>query len=174
MVAGVIVLVASVPVITLPLALALGVRHLRRYLLAESHGLGEVVADLRQGLLPSLVVGLVTLLLTAALAADVLLAGSGLLPGGRAVVVAGWVGLAVVGTVLVVAARLWSPADGWRVALRAVPSELGGDPVGAVYAAVAVGFVALLTWQLPPLLLPGLGLLVFASLAVPERLVARG
>lgn len=172
--AGGIVLLVAVPVVTLPLALALGVRHLRRYLLAEAHGPGEVLADLRRGLLPSLVVGLATVLLAAALALDVALGTDGVLPGGRVVVVAGWVGLALLGTVLVVAARTWSPEDGWRPALRAVPQELAADPVGAGYVAVAVGFVALLTWQLPPLLLPGLGLLVFASLAVPERLVARG
>ncbi|SDD21730.1 hypothetical protein SAMN04489747_0464 [Auraticoccus monumenti] len=174
MVAGVVVLLVALPLITLPLALALGVRHLRRYLLAESHGVGEVLADLRQGVLGSLLVGLVTLLLGTALALDVALGTAGVLPGGRVVVVAGWVGLAVLGTVLVVAARAWSPATGWRAALRAVPQELGTDPVGACYVAVAVGFVALLTWQLPPLVLPGLGLLVFASLAVPERLLARG
>ena len=174
MVAGVIVLLVAVPVITLPLALALGVRHLRRYLLAEAHGLSEVLADLRRGLLGSLVVGLVALVLSAALALDIVLGTDGVLPGGRVVVVAGWVGLALLGTVLVVAARVWSPEGGWRTALRAVPHEIGADPVGACYVVVAVGFVALLTWQLPPLLLPGLGLLVFASLAVPERLVARG
>ncbi len=173
MVTGLLVTLVALPVITLPLALAVGFRHLRRYLRAEDHGVREVWDDVVHGLLPSLLVGLGLVVVSLVLALDIVLGGAGVLPGGTVVVVVGWAVAAVTAVGLVVAARSWDPATGWRRALRGVPEELAADPVGALYVLAAVVFVGVITWQLAPLLVPGLGMLVFAALAVPERLVAR-
>lgn len=169
---GLLVFVVAVPVVTLPLALAAGTRHLRRYLLAEDSGLALFWRDVRAGLPGGLLVGLTALAAVGILALDLALASSGALPGGMIVGVAGWIGLAVVALGISVTARTWDPATGWKRAIRAARREMKADMVGMLYLLIACGFVVLVTWQLPPLLLPGLGVLVLAILAVPERRTA--
>jgi len=169
LVVGALVTVASIPLVTVPLALALGSRHLRRYVRAEDTSASAVLAELRRGLLPSLVVGLVVVLLTALLVLDLALAVDRVLPGAEVVLVLGVLGALALALAVLTGASRWDPATGWRAALRAVPAAVRDDPGGAVYLLVAAAFVGVVTWQLPPLVLPGLGLLVFAMVAVPER-----
>lgn len=169
---GLVVFVVAIPVVTLPLALAAGTRHLRRYLLAEDSGMALFWRDVRTGLPGGLLVGLCALAAVGILALDLALAFSGALPGGAIVGVVGWIGLAAVALGISVTARTWDPAEGWKRAITAARRELQADMVGALYLLIACGFVVLVTWQLPPLLLPGLGVLVLAILAVPERRAA--
>jgi hypothetical protein len=168
---GILVFAVALPVITLPLALAAGTRHLKRYLLAEDSALSLFWRDVRAGLAGGLLVGAGMLLGVGVLALDLALASAGLLPGGEVVAVAGWAGLGVLALWLCAAARAWNPATGWRTAVIAGFLSLRTDLVGALYLLIACGFVVLVTWQLPPLLIPGLGLLVLAILATPERRV---
>lgn len=165
---GVIVAVASVPLITVPFALALGHRHLRRYLAAEDSGWGALLRDARH-VLRSLPLGLAALVLAAALAVDLALAIDAVVPGAPIVGLAGCAGVALLVLALVTAAREWSPETGWRAALRSLPAIWRADLAGVLYVIAAAGFVVVVTWQLPPLVVPALGCLVFASLAVPER-----
>ena len=106
---GLLVTIAGLPIVTLPAALAAGIRHLRRYVAAEASPAAWFWQDVKKALPGGLVVGFAGLVLTLLLLLDIDLARSGALPGGGAVEIVGWVGLAVVAVALLAAAGAWSP-----------------------------------------------------------------
>ena len=166
---GLLVTVVSLAVITLPAALAAGIRHLRRYVAAEGSRSTLFWADVRAAIVPGLAVGAGALALTGILLLDIDLARSGFLPGGAVIEVIGWLGLAVIAVALLTAAGAWTPEHGWRGALRAVPGLVRADVPGALYLAVTAAFVVIATWALVPLLIPALGCAALAVVAVPQR-----
>ncbi|WP_210479861.1 hypothetical protein [Naasia sp. SYSU D00948] len=166
---GMLIAVVALPVVTLPAGLAAGVRHLGRYLRAEDSRLSLFWRDVRAGILGGIGVGAATLVLVLILLADLLLASSGAIPGGPVIMAVGWLGLAAVAVALCLAAGAWRPRLGWAGAVRRVPRQLSRDPAGALYLAAAVGVTAVVTWQLVPLLVPALGCVALAIVAVPRR-----
>ncbi len=169
LVIGVLVTLVGLAVVTLPIALAAGIRHLRRFVAADDSGLRLFWDDVRRGIAPGAVVGLVAAAAVLILALDIDLARSGFLPGGVVVEIVGWAGLAVVAVALLVAAQQWTPELGWRAAVRAVPASVAADPAGAAYLLTAAGLVAFLTLILVPLFPAALGCALLAAVAVPER-----
>jgi len=170
---GLLMMIAGLAIVTLPAALAAGIRHLRRYLSAEASPAREFWLDVRRALPGGLVVGFAALVLALILALDIDLAGSGVLPGGAAVAVVGWVGLVVVAVALLAAAGAWTPERGWRGAIRVVPAVVAGDVRGALYLAATGVFVGIATWALVPLIIPALGCAALAVVAIPARRRAR-
>jgi hypothetical protein len=170
---GLLVTLVSIPVITLPVGLAAGIRHLRRVVAAEDSRSRLFWRDVRAAL-PGAAFGLVVLVLSLVLLLDIDLSRTGMLPGGVVVEVVGWAGLAAVSLALLAAASSWTPEKGWRAALRAVPALVRADVVGAAYLVMAAGFVVVVTWALPPLLLPALGCAALAVVAIPSRPGAQG
>ncbi|MDY0908446.1 hypothetical protein [Microbacterium sp. CFBP9034] len=166
---GLLVTVAGLAIITLPAALAAGIRHLRRYLDAEASPARLFWRDARTALPGGLVVGLAAVVAAGVLALDIHLASSGALPGGPAVAVVGWAGLVVGAVVLLAAAGAWTPETGWRSAVRGVPAAIAADPRGGLYLAATAVFVGVATWTLAPLLIPALGCAVLAVVAIPTR-----
>ena len=167
---GILVTGLSLPIVTIPLAFAAGTRHLRRFVRGESSSMALVWQDLApRNLLRSLPVGLAFAVAIAVLAADLVLGNAGIVPGAGMVLVVGWLGLAVVATTVLTAARLWEPDRGWLAALRGCWVEWRSDPVGVIYMLAGVVFVGVVSWQLLPLVVPGIGCLVLAVLALPER-----
>lgn len=166
---GLLVTLVALPVVTLPVALAAGIRHLRRYLNAEDSRLVFFWKDARAAALGGLVVGAIAAVAAVFLVLDLALAASGALPGGPFIAVVGWVGLAAVALGMLSAAAAWTPALGWRGAVRGVPGAIAGDPAGSLYLLSAVGFTGVVTWALPPLIIAGLGCAVLAAVAVPAR-----
>lgn len=166
---GLLVALVGLVVVTLPAALAAGIRHMRRFIAGEDSAVAHFWTDVRAALPGGTVVGLVAVVATAILLLDVDLARSGFLPGGVLVEVVGWSGLAVTAVVLLTAAGLWTPRLGWRDAVRAVPRAIAADVAGAAYLVATAVFVVVVTWALPPLLLPALGLAALAAVAIPER-----
>ncbi|MFT4156743.1 MAG: hypothetical protein QM630_02275 [Microbacterium sp.] len=166
---GLLMALVALPVVTLPIALASGIRHLRRFIAAEDSRVAFFWADVRAGLLRSLGIGISVTILALVLAADIELANSGALPGGAIIVVVGWVGLLVLTVALLVAAGEWEPKRGWRAAFRAVPRIVRADVVGALYVAATAVFVGVVTWMLAPLVIAGLGCSALAVVAIPAR-----
>ena len=166
---GLLVLVVGALVVTLPVALAAGIRHLGRYVAAEDSRLGLFWRDVRAGLVGGAVVGLVALVIAAVLGVDILLARTGMLPGGVVIEAVGWTGLAALAVALLVAAGAWEPSAGWRQAVRDVPAIIRGDVRALAFYVAAVALVVILTWMLPPLLPAALGCAVLAVVAVPHR-----
>jgi len=170
---GLLIAVAGLLVVTLPAALAAGIRHLRRYVNAEQSHTRTFWTDWRTALPGGLVVGLAATVIAVVLALDIVLANTGALPGGPIIGVVGWAGLAVLAVALLVAAGAWTPESGWRTAVRGIPSALATDPVGAVYFAVAAVLTGVVTWMLAPLIIAGLGCSAFAVVAIPARRTRR-
>lgn len=171
---GLLIAVVSLGIVTLPIALAAGIRHLRRFVAAEGSQTALFWEDIRVGILPSLVVGVPAMLIGAVLTVDVVLAGSGMLPAGEVVGVVGWAGLVALATALLLAAGAWSPSRGWVAAVRAVPAIVRADAAGAAFIAAAAVFVGVVTWALIPLFIPGVGCAALAVVAVPVRRRRRG
>lgn len=166
---GLMMTVVALGVVTLPIALAAGIRHLRRFVAAEDSRAGLFWEDVRAGILSSLVVGVPAAVIAAVLTIDVLVAGSGALPGGQVIAVVGWAGLLVLSVALLAAAGAWSPSLGWIGAVRAVPSVVRADAAGAAYLAAAAVFTGVVTWALAPLFIAGIGCAALAVVAVPAR-----
>ena len=166
---GMLVAAGGLAVVTLPAALAAGIRHLRRYVDAEASHARTFWQDYRRALPGGLVVGAVGVALALLLVLDIDLAGFGALPGGPAIAVVGWAGLVATAVALLTAAGSWTPELGWRAAVRNVPSAVAADPIGAVYLAAAAVLAGVVTWMLFPLILAGLGCAAFAVVAVPAR-----
>ena len=167
---GLLITIAGLPIITLPAAIAAGIRHLRRYIHAEQSHASAFWADWRQALLPGgIVVGTAAALLSAVLIIDVQVAGSGALPGGTAIAVIGWAGLVITATAVLLTASAWTPETGWRAAISAALRNAASDPIGTLYLAVAAVLVGVVTWMLIPLVLAGLGCAAFAAVTVPVR-----
>ncbi|MFJ4015637.1 hypothetical protein [Microbacterium sp. NPDC090014] len=166
---GLLMTIIALGVVTLPIALAAGIRHLRRFVAAEDSRTALFWDDVRTGILPSLRVGVPAALIAAVLTVDVVLAGSGALPGGEIIAVIGWAGLLALAVAVLLAAGAWSPATGWTAAVRAVPGMITADAAGAAYIAAAAVFTGVVTWALAPLFIAGIGCAALAVVAVPGR-----
>ncbi|MFI8632727.1 hypothetical protein ACIGEP_09045 [Microbacterium sp. NPDC077663] len=169
LVVGLLVLLVAALIVTLPVALAAGIRHLGRFIAAEDSRLGLFWRDVRAGIAGGSVVGLVAVVIAAVLGVDILLARTGTLPGGVVVEAVGWAGLAALSVALLVAAGAWGPVSGWREAVRSIPGIVRDDVRGLAFYVAAVALVVILTWMLPPLLPAALGCAVLAVVAVPHR-----
>lgn len=166
---GLLVAAAGLLVVTLPAALAAGIRHLRRYVNAEQSHVKTFWQDWRRALPGGLVVGVAAVVLAFVLTLDISLANSGALPGGGLISIVGWAGLVAGSVALLVAAGAWTPEGGWRAAVRSIPSSLASDPIAAVYLTAAAVLVGVMTWMLAPLIIAGLGCAAFAVVALPAR-----
>ncbi|WP_221583551.1 DUF624 domain-containing protein [Microbacterium sp. G2-8] len=166
---GVLVTAFGLLVVTLPAALAAGSRHLRRYVRAEGSSFRSFWNDFRRALPGGLGVGAAAAVIAAVLAIDILLAGSGVLPGGSLVAGAGWTLAAVGAGALLASAGLWTPGYGWLRTLRLLPAHIARDIPGFLYVVIAAAFVGLATWMLIPLFVPALGLAALATVAIPAR-----
>lgn len=166
---GLLVLLVGVVIVTLPVALAAGIRHLGRYIAAEDSRLALFWRDVRAGLAGGSLIGLIAVVIAAVLAVDIILARSGMLPGGVVIEAVGWTGLAALAVGLLIASGAWDPHSGWRTAVRQVPAIVRDDVRGLVFYLAAVALVVILTWMLPPLLPAALGCAVLAVVAVPQR-----
>jgi hypothetical protein len=166
---GMLVTAGGLAIVTLPAALAAGIRHLRRYVNADESHAKTFWQDYRKALPGAIVVGFAAAAIVLVLMLDIDLANSGALPGGPAIAVIGWAGLVAVATALLTAAGAWTPERGWRTAVRGIPSAVSADPVGAMYLAAAAVLAAVVTWMLVPLIIAGLGCAAFAVVAAPAR-----
>jgi hypothetical protein len=167
---GLAAAVASLPLITAPVALAAAGAVLRRAIREDRPvTLGEYVAEFRAyGLLRSLLAGVTVFAALTLIVLDLMLARAGL-PGARPV---SWALTALGAAGLVLALRTAvdpEAAHGWRPALRRAATRCVADPAGCALIAAAIGLCVAFLWMLPLLapLLPGP--LAFAITAVELR-----
>ncbi|GAA1311920.1 hypothetical protein [Saccharothrix xinjiangensis] len=166
--AGLLVLLAALPVVTLLPALAAGCAHVKAHVDGESTAVraffGHVRAALPGGWQPSL--GVVAAF--GVLAADLVLLAAGL-AGGVPVAAVCATAAVCLAVVVLRAAATWAPGTPWREVLRAASSRGAADARGSLLLAMALGVLAVLTWQLPVLFLPAFGCLLMAAVAVDRR-----
>ncbi|GAA1403671.1 hypothetical protein GCM10009662_30570 [Catellatospora coxensis] len=166
---GVAVALLALPVLTLPAALAGGIGHLRRYVDDEAAPVAALWRDTRAAAAGGVAVALAALLAGSAAVFAIGLAGADRTPAGTVMAVDGRLALGVVATAVVMAAGAWTRDGGWAGAVRGLRGQLDTDPAAALHLFVAVALTAVLTWQFLPLLVPSLGVLAFAAVAVRHR-----
>jgi hypothetical protein len=172
MLAGVIVLAFSVPLVTVPAAYAAGTAHLGRHLSGRDDSVRGLWGTFRAALPGSLKLGLTTTAVAAVVIINLLLAAAGQLPGG-AVVMPATLLLAAAGTVLLLrTASRWQPGH-WAEALAAARKESVADWSGSLLLVAALGLTAVFVWMLPALVIVVPGCLVLAAAAVRLRTEAR-
>ncbi|MFD0024086.1 hypothetical protein [Streptomyces sp. NPDC058382] len=166
---GVWITVAALPLVTFPAAFAAGTRHLRRHLAGEAGGVREFAADAVAAFRSGWRTALLWWAALALLAFDWQVARSGLLPGGRPLVVVSLLGLPAVAVWGLRTAAAWRPGTPWPRTARAAGRRSLTDPAGSLL--LVGGFVALAVtaWQLPPLAAPALGCLAAAAVAADRR-----
>jgi uncharacterized membrane protein YesL len=166
---GLLVALASVPVLTAPPAFAAGCRALDR----ARHGIGRPLwttfwADFRQAARGGAAFGAVCVVVVVVAALDLEVAAS--MPGAGVLRPVLWV-LAAVGVVVAVrtCAVVASSAQDWRRAVVAATRETASAPGKAMLVAVAVTLSAVLVWMLPVLALVVAGPLCLAAVATGAR-----
>jgi hypothetical protein len=167
---GVLVAVTSIAIITAPAAIAAGVRHLERHLQARETSVRSFYRDVRSALgLWGCGIGAASALVVGALVLELAIMPQSGIPGALPVTVLSGALLLVILVLLMLACASWSPSRGWRHALVSSVQRASADPQGALLAAVAIALTAVAGWQLPPLIVPALGCLVFAITVVRVR-----
>ncbi len=168
---GILCCVAGVALITLPAACAAGSAHLRRFLLAETAPPKKFFKDFLAALRTGWLVGVVSVLAIAILLVNIVIANSRLLPGWQFILAGGVLVLVALLVSLTGMTARWQHSRSWRAAGRSWLQDARADPPGVVWLLVAVILAVLAVWQLTPLVVPGIGCLVFAALttAVRER-----
>lgn len=176
---GVMVLVGSLLLVTMPAALAAGVAHLRRHV----HGLPTSVRrfsrEWLRAITTTLPLGFALVLAAALLVLNLDIAGTGALPGADLVRGVSVIVLALAVAVTARAAGAWSDAEGIVRQLgvstlgRAAWHRVTTDPSGSVLVVVATAAAILLPVLVPPLAVVVGGLVCMAIVAVDVRASGR-
>lgn len=166
--AGLLVLLVALPVVTLLPALAAGCAHIKAHVDGETTAVRAFFERVRAALPGSWPVSIGVLAGFAVLAVDVVLLRTRVAGGGfvAVVCVVAGIGLAVV---VLRAAAAWSPDVRWPDLVRAASRRAASDLGGSLLLVMSFGVLLVVTWQLPPLLLPMVGCVLMAAVAVDRR-----
>jgi hypothetical protein len=170
---GVWLILAALPVVTVPAALAAASRHVAAYVDGESTGWGGFWADFRTAWRSSWRTGLALVGAGLLLALNLLVLAQEGVPGRPGFALATFIvaGLAV--TVLLRAAAAWAPGARWRSLLAGALEETRGDASGTAILLGGVAVLVACAWALWLLVVPMSGCLVGAAVAVRRRRLAR-
>ncbi|WP_434327283.1 Poxvirus protein I5 [Paenarthrobacter nicotinovorans] len=184
--AGVIVLLLSIPLVTAPAAYAAGVAHLERHLSGRDDSLRSLWGNFRRALPGSWKIEITTAAAAVVLVLNLLLALVGQLPG-RAVILPATLILAAAGAVLFLRiVANWSggvtwdgdadrhPADvpgpqRWSAAYSSAKADSLRDWSGSLLLLAAVFMAVVFVWMLQALFVIVPGTLVLAAAAVKIR-----
>lgn len=176
--AGVLVLVLSIPLVTIPAAYAAGIAHLERHLSGRDDSLRALWGTFRSALPGSWKLGITTAAAAVVIVLNLLLAMVGQLPG-QAVVLPATLILAAAGAILLLrTAAAWSdvadgapgaPGTAWSAALDAGKAFSLRDWTGSVLLAAALFAAVVFVWMLAALFVVVPGTLILASAAVKMR-----
>lgn len=166
---GVLVAVTALPVVTLLPAFAAGCAHIRAHVDGETTAVRAFFARVRAAYPGSLPLSLGAAGGFAVLALDGLVLRAAV-PGGGFVAAACAVAAAGLSVVLLRAAASWSAGLQWTTLVRqAAVRAATGDPRGSLLLLMALGVLVIVTRQLLPLVVPMLGCVVMAAVAVERR-----
>lgn len=180
--AGLLVLVLSIPLVTIPAAYAAGIAHLERHLAGRDDSLRGLWGTFRSALPGSWKLGITTAGAAVVIALNLLLATVGQLPG-SAVVLPATLILAAAGAVLLLRAAAarsgvaWSDVDSeessapgtWSEALGTAKALSLRDWTGSLLLAAALFASVVFVWMLVALFVVVPGMLILASAAVKMR-----
>lgn len=184
--AGVIVLLLSIPLVTAPAAYAAGVAHLERHLSGRDDSLRSLWGNFRRALPGSWKLGITTAVAAVVIVLNLLLALVGQLPG-RAAILPATVILAAAGAVLFLRiAANWSGGvkwegdadqqsaevpgpERWAAAYASAKADSLRDWSGSLLLLAAVFMAVVFVWMLQALFVIVPGTLVLAAAAIKIR-----
>ena len=175
--AGVLVLVLSIPLVTIPAAYAAGIAHLERHLAGRDDSVRGLWGTFRAALPGSWKLGLLTAAAAVVIVLNLLLAWVGQLPG-REVVLPATLLLAGCGAILLLrTTAAWSDTSGagtdaggaWRSALETGKALSLQDWTGSLLLAAALFGAVVFVWMLVALFVVVPGTLILAAAAVKLR-----
>ncbi|XAS74753.1 Poxvirus protein I5 [Micrococcaceae bacterium Sec5.1] len=189
--AGVIVLLLSVPLVTAPAAYAAGVAHLERHLSGRDDSLRSLWGNFQRALPGSWKIGITTAAAGVVIVLNLLLALVGQLPG-RALILPATLILAAAAAVLLLrTAGNWSggviwagdasrkpvdlpgPQQQWRLAYSQAKADSFRDWSGSLLLLGAVFVAVVFVWMLQALFVIVPGMLILAAAAVKIRAASR-
>lgn len=180
--AGLLVLVLSVPLVTTPAAYAAGIAHLERHLSGRDDSVRSLWTTFRAALPGSWKLGITTAGAAVVIVLNLLLATVGQLPG-SAVVIPATLFLALAGAILLLrTAAAWhdgsesdAPSEGsaapgaWHAALATAKVLTLRDWTGSLLLAAALFASVVFVWMLAALFVVVPGTLILAAAAVKMR-----
>jgi hypothetical protein len=175
--AGVLVLVLSIPLVTIPAAYAAGIAHLERHLTGRDDSVRGLWGTFKAALPGSWKLGITTAAGVVVIVLNLLLAWVGQLPG-REVVLPATLILAAAGAVLLLrTTAAWSDFSGphtdgrsaWRSALETGQTLSLKDWTGSLLLAAALFGAVVFVWMLAALFVVVPGTLILAAAAVKLR-----
>jgi hypothetical protein len=175
--AGLLVLVLSIPLVTIPAAYAAGIAHLKRHLVGRDDSVRGLWSLFKEALPGSWKLGLTTAAAAVVIVLNLLLAWVGQLPGRGVVLPATLVLAAGAAIVLLRTASAWSEgqptgATGnnmWHQALRTGKDISLRDWTGSLLLAAALFCAVVFVWMLAALFVVVPGTLILAAAAVKLR-----
>jgi hypothetical protein len=173
--AGVLVTVGSLLLVTAVPSLAAAVAHVRRQTTGRDIAVGRFAREWWAAVGALWPLGLAAVAVALLLDFDLRLASSGVLPGAEVVAAVVAVAAAIAVVVLLRAAGAWSDDDGTprgagvRQVLAEGVDRTRDDLAGSVLLLVAVGLCVTFVWMLPPLVVLVGGLLALAVAGVEVR-----
>lgn len=175
--AGLLVLVLSLPLVTIPAAYAAGITHLERHLAGRDDSVRGLWGTFRAALPGSWKLGLITAAAAVVIVLNLLLAWVGQLPG-REVVLPATLILAGCGAILLLrTTAAWSdataehaqPKDAWHSALETGKALSLKDWTGSLLLAAALFGAVVFVWMLVALFVVVPGTLILATAATKLR-----
>ena len=175
--AGVLVLVLSIPLVTIPAAYAAGIAHLERHLSGRDDSVRGLWGTFKAALPGSWKLGITTAAAAVVIVLNLLLAWVGQLPG-REVVLPATLILAAGAAILLLRTAAGLPdaavssKDGksaWRLALENAQSLSVRDWTGSLLLAAALFGAVVFVWMLAALFVVVPGTLILAAAAVKLR-----
>lgn len=167
---GVLVTLSLPGLVTILPAFAAGCRHIRAHLRGESTALRAYADTFAAAWRGSLRVSVPLLAAYPILLFDLLVVLRLDLPGGGPVALVCAVAALGLSVIALRAAAAWSPGADWPHLVRAAARRsLVDDRAGTLWMVVSLGVLTVVTWQLLPLLVPMLGCLALAAVAVDRR-----
>lgn len=175
--AGVLVLVLSIPLVTIPAAYAAGIAHLERHLSGRDDSVRGLWGTFKAALPGSWKLGITTAAAAVVIVLNLLLAWVGQLPGREVVLPATLILAAGAAILLLRTAAGWpdaavSSTDGksaWRSALENAQSLSVRDWTGSLLLAAALFGAVVFVWMLAALFVVVPGTLILAAAAVKLR-----
>lgn len=170
--AGLVVALCSLLIVTAVPAIAAGARHLRRH----NEGYADRVADLFREVWRAIRrlwgLGICAAVVVVLLVIDARVLAIAAIPGARAVAIV--LALAALAAAVVVLrfAGGWDPSDRTLPGLRRALTESAADPLGSVLLLLAIAGTAVLVWMFPALAVIAGGILALAAYAIDTRLEA--
>lgn len=169
LVVGLAVTALALPGVTLPAAMAAGVRNLDRHLTHRPDSLVSLVVDAARAARTGWWVGLVWAAVVGALVVNVRLVLVAPVPMGEAVAVLSGLSAVAVTVVVLRAAALWRPGSGWRALILQAAQDCVSRWGPTCTVVAGIGAAAVLVWMLPPLVVLTPGMVALALVATARE-----